>query len=62
MANFIEINEKPPIGLIPEELYSEITNRKRVFDIIEAIERYSVAKKVIPLEWATELKLRTKKP
>ena len=44
------MSEKPPIGLIPEYLWKE----KRLFDIIEAINRYIEAKKEIPIEWIEE--------
>lgn len=43
---------KPPLGLIPREMHE----LRRLFDIIEAIERYSAAKADIPSEWLVEMR------
>lgn len=41
-----------PLGLMPKEIH----NLKRMRDILDAIERYSVAGLPVPVEWVTELK------
>jgi len=44
--------ERPPLGLIPENLHREA----RVFEILKAIERYTIAGVEVPAEWFDELK------
>ena len=46
-----QIEEKPPLGLMPESIW----NAKRRMDLIEAMNRYSEAEKKIPDEWIQEL-------
>ncbi len=43
--------EKPPIGIKP----AWIVQRDRIFEIVEAMERYSNAGVPIPPEWFDEL-------
>ena len=49
---------KPPLGLIPREIYAIQVNTERMAMIIEAMKRYSEADKPIPLEWIEELEER----
>jgi hypothetical protein len=42
--------EKPPVGAEPEHIWMQ----RRVADLQAAIERYAVAKMVIPVEWVRE--------
>ena len=44
--------EKPPIGLMPKEIWET----KRINDIFDAMERYSKANQPIPIAWIFELK------
>lgn len=46
------IYQKPPLGLMPKWLYDE----QRIYDILNAMERYSKQEYKIPLEWITELR------
>ena len=50
--------EKPPIGLMPEKIYEELSNTRRIEDILEAMKRYACAGKPIPIEWVRELEKR----
>jgi len=53
--------EKPPIGLMPEKLFDEEIDKMinaRIFEILQAMERYSKEEKIIPLEWIYELNKR----
>ena len=43
--------EKPPLGLMPEQLFY----RNRAIDICEAIQRYTEINKPIPNKWVKEL-------
>ena len=47
--------KKPPLGLIPREIYWEELNHHRRKDIIEAMQRRIEAKMDIPVEWCQEL-------
>lgn len=44
------LENKPPLGLKPKYLH----DRQRQNEIIEAINRYTEARKVIPLDWIAE--------
>lgn len=55
---------KPPLGLRPRSFHLEEVHASRVarqHEILDAMMRYHIAKKPIPLEWAHELYLVTKK-
>lgn len=49
---------KPPLGLVPKNIYETITASERIKGILDAMERYSKAKEPIPEEWVTELRKR----
>lgn len=53
--------EQPPIGLRPEHIFEYEMCRDRIFEIFEAIARYSEAQKPIPYEWCEEMELRLRK-
>ena len=53
----IEVN-KPPIGLIPQNIFLELQNKQRVQDILDACSRYNEANMNIPQEWIDELSSR----
>ena len=42
----------PPLGLTPKLIH----NKKRVLEILDAMERYSYQRFPIPIEWVEELK------
>lgn len=42
----------PPLGLTPKLIH----NKKRVLEILDAMERYSEQRFPIPIEWVEELK------
>ena len=44
--------QKPPLGVMPKMIWDNI----RVNDIMDAMQRYAVAEKPIPVEWLEELK------
>ncbi|WP_250538802.1 MULTISPECIES: hypothetical protein [unclassified Caballeronia] len=46
-----ERERKPPLGLVPKYIHDE----RRLKEILGAIERYSEAQLLIPVEWVTEL-------
>lgn len=48
-------HEVPPLGLTPKDAWEAICKRDRVFDILDAMHRYSDARKPIPNEWVEEL-------
>ncbi|CAL9994181.1 hypothetical protein VPHK469_0178 [Vibrio phage K469] len=50
-----EVEPKQPIGLMPENIYTEKSNDARIDDILSACVRYRQAGKQIPPEWAQEL-------
>lgn len=41
---------KPPIGLVPRFIW----NQERISDIVMAIDRYTVARNPVPIEWVEE--------
>lgn len=41
---------KPPLGITPRWLHDE----KRIYEILDGMERYSQEKKVVPIDWITE--------
>jgi hypothetical protein len=43
-------NDKPPLGLMPKRFVQKV----RFIEICEAIRRYYMASKKIPLEWIEE--------
>lgn len=49
---------KPPLGLIPEDIYEIQSNTERMAMIIEAMRRYAEAEKPIPIKWVNELEKR----
>lgn len=51
----VETPVKPPIGLIPRNIYWEELNQHRRQDIIAAMQRRIEAKMDIPIEWCQEL-------
>ena len=42
----------PPLGLTPKLIH----NKKRVLEILDAMERYSYQRFPIPIEWVKELR------
>ena len=42
----------PPLGLTPKLIH----NKKRVLEILDAMERYSYQRFPIPIEWVEELR------
>ena len=50
--------EKPPLGLMPRSVFESKCEQQRVIDILDAMERYSNADKVIPVDWVSELRER----
>jgi len=54
------MNEKPPLGLIPENLYKEKSNSDRMQGILYAMLRYVESGKDIPGDWIEELSRRSK--
>jgi hypothetical protein len=53
-----DIPPKPPIGLIPQNIFLELQNKQRVQDILDACSRYNEANMDIPQEWIDELSSR----
>ena len=49
---------KPPLGLMPKDIYDIKVNKDREMMIIDAMKRYSESEKPIPLEWIKELEER----
>ena len=49
---------KPPLGLMPEDIYDLISNSKRMTEILDAMTRYSEANRPIPIIWVEELRRR----
>ena len=47
-------NKKHPIGIMPKWAYEE----KRIFEILEAMKRYSEEDISVPIEWVKELEER----
>lgn len=43
---------KPPLGLTPKFIH----NKKRIIEILDAMERYSYQRFPIPTEWVKELR------
>jgi len=52
-----ELN-KPPLGIIPRQLYEEGMLNDRIDGIIQAMSEYRRQKYIIPVEWADELACR----
>lgn len=48
---------KPPLGLMPLNIYKQQCDQQRLRDIFSAMERYSKEKLPIPVEWVNELSL-----
>lgn len=48
----IETVPLPPLGLTPKLIH----NKKRVLEILDAMERYSYARFPAPIEWVEELR------
>ena len=48
----VKYEEKPPLGIKPRYIHE----RERMFEILDAMERYAEAQKRIPAEWIDELK------
>lgn len=46
---------KPPIGLLPEEIYQNNCDVNRLNDIYKAMERYISVNKPIPQQWSSEM-------
>ena len=46
------MSEKPPLGIMPRYIW----NTRRMADILDAMERYTNARKAIPVEWLIELR------
>jgi len=46
--------ERPPLGVIPREIYWEDQNQKRKDDLKGAVIRYAENTLKIPLEWIEE--------
>ena len=53
-----DIQLKPPIGLIPQNIFLELQNKQRVQEILDACSRYNEANLNIPQEWIDELSSR----
>lgn len=53
-----DIPPKPPIGIIPQNIFLELQNKQRVQDILDACSRYNEANMHIPQEWIDELSSR----
>lgn len=45
---------KPPIGIIPREIYLEKTRLERHEEVVAAITRYMTAMQPVPIEWIHE--------
>ena len=45
---------KPPLGIVPKHLWIQKVYSKRLEDIREAIDRYSVVGRPVPKEWVSE--------
>lgn len=43
---------KPPLGLMPKFIH----DKKRIIEILDAMERYSYQRFPIPIEWIEELR------
>lgn len=43
--------EKPPLGVMPEKLHLQC----RLLNILDAIDRYEAAEKIVPVEWKDEV-------
>lgn len=50
--------KKPPLGIMPRDIYERKMHKERADDIMEAMIRYSEAEKVVPTEWVEELVYR----
>lgn len=46
--------EKPPLGLRPKKYWIKEVYSKRQLEILAAMERYTIAGKIIPVEWIAE--------
>lgn len=47
---------KPPIGLVPRNIFEDNMRQQRANDILAAMQRYAEASKAVPVEWIDELK------
>lgn len=48
-------SNKPPLGLVPMNIYHAQMRRERMSDILDAMTRYRDSGLKIPVEWAEEL-------
>lgn len=47
--------KKPPLGLMPFDIWKKSLFEKRIYDIFDAMRRYSNENVAIPVEWIDEL-------
>lgn len=50
--------DKPPLGLMPEQVFEEDRQYERLTQISDAICRYALHGKPVPVAWTNELKKR----
>ena len=50
--------QRPPLGLMPEDVSIWKANQTRIYDILKAIRRYNAEGLAVPVEWLDELDRR----
>jgi len=53
-----EHEQRPPLGIIPMNLFEESCNRERILDLVKTIQRYSNSGSKPLKEWFDELESR----
>ena len=51
----IDMSEKPPIGIMPKDVWLEIIEKQRYWDLVYAINRYGINGESVPAIWFQEL-------
>lgn len=46
--------KRPPLGLVPRDIWFYNVLKERIKEIMEALNRYMEAKKKVPVEWIEE--------
>lgn len=59
-ANFMAPGSavKPALGLRPDRIWAGQVHRDRINEILDAMERYALANRVIPEEWQRQLTIQ----
>lgn len=56
----VQATDKPPVGLRPANIWNSEVRRQRAVEITQAMQRYAVEGKEIPVLWYTELQHQLK--